>query len=176
MNFVLNIADFQSASTLHHETNTFVLLWIIIRKMGKRVYMFSSYFKSELSFANVVLFYLGISRLPYVTHGEIYLRITSNMTNSTSLKCSVMDFRSLVETAVRCEQDMDCLAAWSSEEKSVDSNFALCKCMTNPAYGSLANGTGNLDLKIAQEFQIGKWQLRMILEFLRNSFLIISDS
>ena len=105
----------------------------------------------------IVMLYLGMCLIVKCTQGTVYHKISPHITNSTSLNCTILNYRSNIETAVGCTNDWQCRAVWSSEKNGGNPNFALCNCMMGSAYGHLVkNGQSTLDLKTNVKIGIGE--------------------
>ena len=128
----------------------------VINMMRSEVLDLPAYQIAVLSFGEIVMLYLGICCLVHGTQVMEYHKMNPDMTNSTSLTCSSLNYRSSIESAVRCTDDLQCRAVLSSWEIGGESHLALCNCMAEPAYGYVVNGHSNLDVKTDGKFVTGE--------------------
>ena len=98
--------------------------------------------------------------LPWVVHvtcGIEYRPITTSIQSSTSLSCSVDQFRSRLEAVVTCVNGGDCRGILSLEATMGTGSYVVCTCMTDPGIERLGYGSPNLYLRNSNGvFDIGK--------------------
>ena len=83
-----------------------------------------------------------------------YHPIMSSIQNSTSLSCSVDQFRGRLEAVVTCVSGGDCRGILSLEAST--GNYVICTCMTDPGHERIGYGSPNLYLRNNVMFNTGK--------------------
>ena len=101
-----------------------------------------------------------------VTYGVKYQPISTSIQSSTSLSCSVDQFRSRLEAVVTCVNGGDCRGILSLEASKGTSSFVICTCMTDISHQRLGYGAPNLYLRNNNVvFNIGKACTRYICSY-----------
>ena len=105
----------------------------------------------------LVLFSLLLLWVVPGTYGIEYRPIMSSIQSSTSLSCSVDQFRSRLEAVVTCVNGGDCRGILSLEASMGTGSFVVCTCMTDLGLERLGYGSPNLYLRNNNGvFNIGK--------------------
>ena len=94
----------------------------------------------------VLLSWLLLWIVPVIC-GIEYRPITTSIQSSTSLSCSVDQFRSHLEAVVTCVNGGDCRRILSLEASTGTSSFVVCTCMTDPGIKRLGYGSPKLYLR-----------------------------
>ena len=107
-----------------------------------------------------LLLFINLICLLPTSNGTEFDAIEDYMTNSTSLTCNVLSFRSHIDAAVACGNDKECRATWTAVQRSGAGSGtgakAVCYCVTTARYGALNYGVGDFYMKNTDIFRTGK--------------------
>ena len=107
-----------------------------------------------------LLLFMNIIYLLPTSNGTEFDAIDDYLTNSTSLTCNVLPFRSHIDAAVVCGKDKECRATWTAVQRSGAGTGtgvnAVCYCVTVAGYGALNYGVGDVYLRNIDIFSTGK--------------------
>ena len=128
------------------------------------MYFFQTYYPARLVLrchwrtksGMLVLLVLSLIAMRVLASNYVYRPIETYMRNSTSLFCTKIDFRSVLEAAVTCHMDDGCRAASILAGEDEDGGFGVCKYVTDATHRTLSSEKLELYLRVNDEFNKGK--------------------